>query len=862
MKHILIIASTLIILTVSNGFQGPDNGGPDNGGPLRKINGFYARMQQFPGAEKVILSTNKPFYTIPGEIWYRVDIPGHAAKTDKSSKICRVEFINSSGEVLVRQKLNIESGTASNMITLPESIQEGVYWINAGTQWMNNFPEMQPDPVQINVYDPGKKHDLRKANISKITIDFFPEGGSLLWDVPSTIAYRIRCPGEQFPAERLLIRDKNGRTVRDLMISGTVPGRFRFTPEKDHQYSAELWMNDSTRLVYPFPEAGAYGTSVHLVKASPETLQIAIHDKPGKQDALRYLLVRSRSAIHHQISYRSKNDPALMNISARGIPPGISELAVLDSSGKVLCSRLFFKHPQSFMNIRVNGLREKYRPGESTTLEISATGPRGNPVEADLAVSVISKDLMETSAGMAGDLLSKTWVYSEISWTGPHVKGLLKKENKELLDNILMVSGWNHFSLPEMTKRVRPTLDYPVETGMNISGKVVMPLTGSGLAHQMVILAIPGEHSFISGQFANESGRFTFSGFKDFYGSKNMILQLTQRENIGEAIFTADDSILTYKSYFYDHNRDKIFNRELKEAMETSRNNSELTDVRIRMNSRSQPVILVDDRIKRSTFDFSPGKLPMTKDIKDFLDRERLRRSTLDAFGTEDLFAGKKDTSSANPSGMIEFTFDNTDISIQPDRYIRMESMEEILRELVQVVKVRKRKGQYSFKIPTKREFYDGYPLVLVDGIPSFDPHVALNLDPEIVDRVDVIYTDEFLKDLPVICQNGVLAIFTKGKKFTLPESEDRLEFTFRGYEPDVEYQIPDIYTGEHGHDQIPDLRQEVYWNPQVRTGMDGKASIRFVNTDDPTAYRIFIYGFSREGIPVECLLQYEVGLD
>jgi hypothetical protein len=46
----------------------------------------------------------------------------------------------------------------------------------------------------------------------------------------------------------------------------------------------------------------------------------------------------------------------------------------------------------------------------------------------------------------------------------------------------------------------------------------------------------------------------------------------------------------------------------------------------------------------------------------------------------------------------------------------------------------------------------------------------------------------------------------------------------------------------------IPDLRSTIYWNPEVITGKDGKASFKFYNADSPGTYRMVIEGIDDNG--------------
>jgi hypothetical protein len=75
------------------------------------------------------------------------------------------------------------------------------------------------------------------------------------------------------------------------------------------------------------------------------------------------------------------------------------------------------------------------------------------------------------------------------------------------------------------------------------------------------------------------------------------------------------------------------------------------------------------------------------------------------------------------------------------DDYVRFPTMEEVLREYVLEVKVRKSRDRFRlevFNLPY-RLFFDGAPLVLLDGIPLFDMNALMAIDPLKIRSIQVV---------------------------------------------------------------------------------------------------------------------------
>ena len=57
----------------------------------------------------------------------------------------------------------------------------------------------------------------------------------------------------------------------------------------------------------------------------------------------------------------------------------------------------------------------------------------------------------------------------------------------------------------------------------------------------------------------------------------------------------------------------------------------------------------------------------------------------------------------------------------------------------------------------------------------------------------------------------------------------------------------------------IPDLRSTIYWNPNIITDKDGKASIEYFNADGKGIYRVVIEGIDDDGNLDRVVYRYKV---
>ena len=104
------------------------------------ISSFYYK-ESIPN-EKLYLHTDKSCYLSGDTIWmkaYLVDAISHKPQT--LSKYVYVELINRKDQVIQRKKFGKRpDGTIPGLMSLPNNIEEGDYYLRAYTHWMNNCP--------------------------------------------------------------------------------------------------------------------------------------------------------------------------------------------------------------------------------------------------------------------------------------------------------------------------------------------------------------------------------------------------------------------------------------------------------------------------------------------------------------------------------------------------------------------------------------------------------------------------------------------------------------------------------------------------------------------------------------------------
>jgi hypothetical protein len=188
------------------------------------------------------------------------------------------------------------------------------------------------------------------------------------------------------------------------------------------------------------------------------------------------------------------------------------------------------------------------------------------------------------------------------------------------------------------------------------------------------------------------------------------------------------------------------------------------------------------------------------------------------------------------------------DIELMLADYISLPVMGEIFFELLPGVSMKKKKSGYEISITNYvgDKFSVLSPALMIDGVIIKDATLIANLDPEIVEKIDVI-KGKYLVGKYFF--PGIINVITKAGDFnciSIPDYMTRL--SYRVLDPVRSFVSPDYSSEEMKENRIPDYRNTLYWNPSVKPDKDGRAEVDFWSSDNKSDYIINIQGITQEG--------------
>ena len=182
---------------------------------MKRVMLFNQRLPQ----EKVYLHFDNTGYFKGETIWFTAYVTrADKSKTTDMSRVLYVELVNPSGDVIETKKYPIENGVAKGNLDLVQIFTSGFYEVRAYTRYMTNwgnggifsrvfpiFDEPTKEGKYSNPVISTQSYKKRLPNIrsneedtvanitedKRLSVHFYPEGGHLIKDIRSRIAFLV-----------------------------------------------------------------------------------------------------------------------------------------------------------------------------------------------------------------------------------------------------------------------------------------------------------------------------------------------------------------------------------------------------------------------------------------------------------------------------------------------------------------------------------------------------------------------------------------------------------------------------------------------------------------------------------------------
>lgn len=760
----------------------------------------FTSYQQQHLQEKIYLHTDKDFYLAGETIWFKAYImDAFFHKPLPVSTIAYVEVIDRNKRPVMQTAMDISKSQAagSGSFIIPSSIPSDKYTLRAYTNWMKNQSDALFFSKQISIVNTfaASVSGISVKQPDTVSINFYPEGGNLVDGLPARVAFRLTHKnGNAFNGTGTI---SHGDTIIKFAATGNGTGSFYFTPHKNTP-SKIVIDNSSVAYKVNWPLIHDKGYVLRLNRR-PNEIKLLVQTNIRKAGSV-YLLVHTRQVLKlFKQAAVDANGFADFIIPSADIGDGISHFILFNEKQQPVCERLFFKPPVHNAAAGISTDKESYAVRELVKVSVDVKDEAANPVKANLSAAVFLLDSLQKQP--AENIVTYLMLTSEL---GDRIDDPVQyfaggdPSSNEMLDNIMLVNGWSRFRWEDIANNSEPCFAYlPEKEGQVIKARVINKKNGQPAVHTACFLSVPGERFTLANAVTNENGMVNFI-FTRAYQRNEFILQTV----------SPADSQYTFEvePYYYP------------------------------VRTMTQPALLdITSRYKNS---LQQRSTYMQVENSYAIDRKRMTVESIE-----------KDTT---------VFYGHTAKQYRLDDYTRFLTMEEVLKEYVSEVTVKKAGGRFNFRVKDNATgiFFDNAPLILIDGVPVNDADKMMAFDPLKLRSVDVVagryfhYTQVYEGIVSFKTYNGDLGGYEL--------DTDNVAIEYNALQRQQEFYQPVYDTEEKKKSRLPDFRNVLLWLPQVNfTG--NAAFFDFYTSGCTGTFLVFLQGLSENGLPVAAMKTIEV---
>lgn len=761
--------------------------------------------------EKIYLHTNKDVVVSGKNLWFSIyNSISYNTINDIGSELVYVDLIDSNNKISASQTYQINKGSGSGSINIPENLQSGTYVLRAYTNWMRNFKSDYFFHKKIKILNPQKTTTNTIAKNDSIDLQFFPEGGHAIVNLPNKIAFKaIDSNGEGKDITGKIINNK-GKHVTNFKSKENGGGSFFIIPKKGETYKAII----NNGLEFLIPNIKEEGYALFVNNLNDNSINIKVRASKQLISKPFYVIghMQNQKFFQGKFNFTTKTNLNI-EIPKNKLPSGVFTITILGENKKAWAERVVFINNQNELIITTKLDKKVFKKKEKLTLNIHINDKEGKPVSTNFSVAIndanqLSKNI--NSKNILTHLLLESDVQGHIKTPYQYFKDN-NRNTKSRLDLIMLTHGWRKIKWAKKNTDKKFTFS----SGFTLSG-YIKDKNGNLIKNDTFNIIAKSEELFNNYQLKTDGkGYFSIQNLKH-KGHTELKLIPSKKNKNNTFNFVLDDrraqSFLPKAGFKFKKKT---------------------------LNTIAERKYLMNELNNNSIFS---------------LDEKSISLDEVNIVGKS-----KKNKPKPTPSVY----------GIRPSHTViptDMHASSSVIDLLYGVAGVRVNKIGHEYLISIRNS---PTPLFIIDGIllvnpplnnsPAPGPITNKNLEgtPELIYALDA-NSIEKIEVLNVSRAaifgnrgaNGAILIYTKkGYAHLNNKKKTEPKYFTTGNSIEKEFYSPK-YSIDPEKLKIPDYRTSLYWNPSVKTDKDGNAKVTFYNSDVTKNIQIVIEALSEFGNP------------
>jgi hypothetical protein len=779
-----------------------------------------------PEIEKVYLHTDNNYYTIGESLWYKAySVYAYTNQLFDHSKILYVELISPESKIISRNITNLEGGLGHGDFVLADSlgIKPGTYQLRAYTNWMRNYGDDFVFKKEIQIITPNKENSIQSKennstktvsknkkdnskleNTTAVLVDFFPEGGSLVEDVISNVAFKATDSYGNPIEIKGTIFDTNDKQINLFKSSHDGMGKFILQPEKNQKYYAIVITPNNEEIKVSLPETQKTGYILSINKVDDKkvvTIKTNAATLNQNSDADLTLICTTRGITYFEGTQTLKDTKLSFILPEENFPEGIAQITLYDKLSRPQSERLIYIEKNNDITLSLSTDKKQYTPKEKVNLNLLAKDKQGNPLIANFSIAATDTNGINENFDDTVNISSYFLMASDIKGKVHNPNYYFNNANPARLnhlDLLLLTQGWRDFVWKKFPN-LNVNKNFKAEKGITIAGKVENLIgTTAKENNQVQMLLLNNKATAMLNDTTDVNGKFEFNNIV-FKGTATMLLNTKNQKgkNSGEFVL------------------DSIYNPPIAVDFKALKplNDEENKITQIKTNIRNKNILF---------------NIPEENQLKDVIITAKK----------------KKEDTTESRYGFADFTY------IPKEKGPRFSNIFMLLQIAIPNVTASANSVRFNR--------YSGPPIILVDGVET-DMDLLSFISTDDIAKIETI-KGPGAAVFGSQGANGAILIYTKlGKGTTSRKVFHSIAMPINGYQNTRFFYSPDYNKPNPLEKDKADIRNTLYWNPYIQPDEKGNATISYYNNEVDTTVNIDLEGITNNGIPIVVKSSYQI---
>ncbi len=758
----------------------------------------FAQYREKALQEKIYVHTDKEFYLAGEIVWFKLYyVEGSQHTPLDLSKVAYVELLDKDNKAAMQAKITLKEGHGDGSFFLPVSVPTGNYLLRAYTNWMKNFGPDYFFQKNVRIVNTLKtKQEVIKDTAIRYDVQFLPEGGHLVKGIESKVAFRVTDQyGKGQDCSGVLINENRDSLLQFRTFKFGM-GSFVFTPAATGVYRAMINLPNGETIYRDLPGVSEQGYVLRVEDDGSGNVRATVSGA-GPQAQEAFLFVHTRQSVKLAERKALSNGVATFSIPVTQLGEGISHFTLFDNRQQPVCERLYFRQPASALTIDANSDAQKYGVRKKVSLSISSKSG-STAVPAGMSLSVFRTD--ELQGAPQQDIRTYLWLSSDLKGnieSPEYYFSPVSPEVKQATDNLMLVHGWRKFNWSTLLN----TRDFAFEhvpefDGHVIHGKLFTPTNNAPIPDVKSYLSVPGYpiRFFVSGSDGEGIVRFDV---RDYYGQGEIVLQADIKDQ-------------------------RLYRIE-------------------GLNPFSE---------KYTGIALPPYRL--NGSVEPWLKQHNLGMQVQNTYSSEKL--SRFEVPNVDTLAFYGIPYKKYWL----DDYVRFTTMEEVLREYVPEVGVRRYGGVTHLLVFyfDQDRYFTSDPLILLDGVPVTNEEI-IAYDPLKIKKLEVV-PEKYISG--EYTYEGIVSFTTyHGELEDFKLNPKTVKLDYEGLQMKREFFSPVYETEQQAGSRLPDFRNVLYWSPDIQTDKSGAARLNFFTSDIKGKYVAILQGLDQHGHAGSYTFSFEV---